>query len=735
MPFSLLIIMLLISGVELALGILVLVKNSHSKINLYFFGFSLAVILWTISNYLADALFSFFWTRMTYVGSTGIAFFLVLFVDSLELPTKFIRWTKWLIIFFTAFISILVWIPKVFLESVIPYDQGVNLITGPLYIFYPIFFGTAALIALGQLIYKFKQAKGIRRIQLKYLLYGIIVSLILGFLLNSIIPLITGDYYVTKYGPLSAMFFIGFTTYAIVRYRFMDIRIFIGKAITYILVAAFAYGAFYGIIWFNNEIFGSVFSLGAYLIGIVFAIAFTIIFYPLQKLIQKITKHYLFAEVYNSQEVISTLTNQLTTIINLKQIIDLIVDTIRSTMNLDRSGVLLIETSVKPIKYKIAKVVGFDEHNGISLVQDNFLTQYLTKTQKPIVKEELDFLSEQAKNKNDKQNLLTLRDHMHKIEASICLPLISQNTLIGIVVLGSKVSGGAYTNEDLNLLTSLSNQASIAITNARYYKETQDFNKTLQKKVDEQTKEIKDKAEHMLKLLQMRSEFLDIASHQLRTPTSVIKGTLAMMKAGDMDKMSAEDKAKFVDAMYWKSVKLEEIINDILMASEMDTAGDNSMELNDQVDLSILIDKVVSQHGLDAENKKLQIIWTKPTEPMILQGNSRYLEEAINNILDNAIKYTAQGSITVSLIKDKGKSLLTIQDTGIGIPKEDQDKVFKKFIRAKNARNAYTDGSGLGLFIVKEVVDKHPGAKVWVESEENKGTKVYLEFTLLATNK
>ena len=261
--------------------------------------------------------------------------------------------------------------------------------------------------------------------------------------------------------------------------------------------------------------------------------------------------------------------------------------------------------------------------------------------------------------------------------------------------------------------------------------ELKGLSEKLEDRVAEQTKEIKAKATRMLKLVEMRSEFLDIASHQLRTPVSVIKGTLAMLKEGDLSKTSLIERDKFIDGMYQKSIKLEEIINNILMASEMDTAAGKSMVLSDKIDLTELTDKILSQHKLDVQNKKLKLIWQKPNESLFIQGSFRYIEEMINNLLDNAIKYTSQGSVTIILAKNKQKVLFSIQDTGIGIPKADQTNVFKKFVRAKNAKETYTDGSGLGLFIVKKIIDKHPGASLRLESEENKGAKFYLEFNLL----
>jgi signal transduction histidine kinase len=111
--------------------------------------------------------------------------------------------------------------------------------------------------------------------------------------------------------------------------------------------------------------------------------------------------------------------------------------------------------------------------------------------------------------------------------------LIANKKLIGIIVLGSKVSGDAYTHEDLELLDTLSKQASVAIENARQYKQIQDFGKTLQGKVDEQTKDIAEKNAHLQELLAMKSDFLRVVNHQLNTPFSIMRGYFSMMKEGD----------------------------------------------------------------------------------------------------------------------------------------------------------------------------------------------------------
>jgi len=117
--------------------------------------------------------------------------------------------------------------------------------------------------------------------------------------------------------------------------------------------------------------------------------------------------------------------------------------------------------------------------------------------------------------------------------------------------------------------------------------------------------------------------------------------------------------------------------------------------------------------------------------------SGEFLEQAIYNLVDNAIKYTPQGHVEIFLGADKENIQINVQDSGIGIPLKDQSRVFEKFARGKNATDMYTDGSGLGLFIVKRIVEAHHGGKILLKSEEGKGTtfSISLPFIPSASGK
>lgn len=253
---------------------------------------------------------------------------------------------------------------------------------------------------------------------------------------------------------------------------------------------------------------------------------------------------------------------------------------------------------------------------------------------------------------------------------------------------------------------------------------------TLKQRVDEQTKDLKHQAEHLQKLLTMRSEFLDIASHQLKTPVSVILGTASMFKEGCMDKLPKEQQAKFVGNIFYKAKKLSVIISDILRASEMDT---DEFKLSEASIKPTQVEEIIKAVHEDlkplAEEKQIKLQYQKSKQPVSqIMSSADFLEQAIYNLVDNAIKYTAKGSVKISLSEAGSRTIIKVEDTGIGIPEGDKKKMFDKFARAKNAVNMYTDGSGLGIFIVKKIVEAHKGGQIGFESEEGKGTVFTISF-------
>lgn len=251
--------------------------------------------------------------------------------------------------------------------------------------------------------------------------------------------------------------------------------------------------------------------------------------------------------------------------------------------------------------------------------------------------------------------------------------------------------------------------------------------------------------EALERLNQAKSEFLNLASHQLRTPVSVIKGVASMMKEGSFDKFPKDKQTTFIGGLYDKTLKLEDIINDILNASEMTSVKFKvTPERAELVDSETLVSEIVKGFEPKLIERQIELnvhIDNKPLPKIICQ--QEFLKDALGNLIENAIKYTpsaksdrytrdtreGKAEINVSVFKKDDNIVFQVQDNGIGIPKNEIATLFKKFQRGSNARNMYTDGSGLGLYIVREIVEGH-GGKVWVESEINKGSSFFISLPI-----
>lgn len=398
--------------------------------------------------------------------------------------------------------------------------------------------------------------------------------------------------------------------------------------------------------------------------------------------------------------------------LDLEKVLDAVMDAVIKVSGADRGLLYLLDKEGKTLKATVGRGGPYEMYKNLEVSVDKSILRKVIESRQALVVE--DVAKESDINKSHVERV--------KTPGFIAVPLMTKEKVLGVIGVDNQKTKRPLSEINVNLLSTLANQAAIAIENSRLYHEIEGFTKTLQQKVDAATAEIK-------RLYDMKGEFLDIASHQLRTPVSVIMGTLDMLKEGTLQKLPQEKQDKFIDNVFQKAKKLGSIINDLLSASEMDTGRMDMEDTMDITNIEPLIEKIVNDAMPRAKGKGLDLKFNKPDVPLPkVNISERYLNQAITNLVDNAVKYTKEGWVVVKVYKQNGNVQIEVADTGIGIPKTDMPKLFQKFIRAKNAKDMYTDGSGLGLFIIKKIVESHPGGKVWVKSEEGQGSKFFIRL-------
>jgi len=235
-------------------------------------------------------------------------------------------------------------------------------------------------------------------------------------------------------------------------------------------------------------------------------------------------------------------------------------------------------------------------------------------------------------------------------------------------------------------------------------------------KIQEQHKDI-------MRNARLRQEFTANVSHELKTPLTAISGYAELIETG---MASEEDTVRFARGIHGSADRLLTLINDIIRLSELDSG--EAEVVFENLDLYDMAASCVEMLQLSAERNGVTI--SVNGDRQHIRGNKQMIEELLYNLCDNAIRYNnAGGSVEVKVCsgKRKGETLLSVKDTGIGIPGEHQERIFERFYRVDKSRSKSTGGTGLGLAIVKHIVAKH-GASMELESEAGKGTEIRVTF-------
>jgi two-component system phosphate regulon sensor histidine kinase PhoR len=225
----------------------------------------------------------------------------------------------------------------------------------------------------------------------------------------------------------------------------------------------------------------------------------------------------------------------------------------------------------------------------------------------------------------------------------------------------------------------------------------------------------------------MKTEFVSVAAHQLRTPLSAIKWTLKMLLEGDVGELNTEQK-EFLNKTYISNERMIGLINDLLNVTRIEEG--RYLYKPGTVDFMKEVIYVIDSYKDIISKRGVKVSVVKPKEklPNMLLDVEK-IRLSIQNLLDNAIKYTPSGkSIKITVSKKDNDVIFEITDKGIGIPKEQQKRLFSKFFRGENAVKQETEGSGLGLFIARNIIEAHKG-KIWFESKKE-GTSFFFSLPL-----
>jgi PAS domain S-box-containing protein len=292
-----------------------------------------------------------------------------------------------------------------------------------------------------------------------------------------------------------------------------------------------------------------------------------------------------------------------------------------------------------------------------------------------------------------------------KLASLLILPLRTRREVIGALIIAANDPDRAMTDDKLPLAEVLAERASLAIENARLYTEQVEA----RRKVED--------------LSRLKDEFLSIASHELRTPVTSIKGytQLAKMLIKEGDLGTSEE---YLDIALDQIDRMSRLILELLDVSRIETGR---LEIRrEPIAWAHFVRDVVHRHHTTVSERRFHV--SVPDDGKIVTGDRDRLEQVLGNLLENAVKYSPDGSDVTVTVEDRGDSFVTaVCDRGIGIPADELVQVFERFHRGRQVSSTNYGGLGLGLYITKQIIERH-GGTIWVDSKEGQGTSFYFSL-------
>jgi signal transduction histidine kinase len=690
----------------LSLAVASLVKRGYTySINRLFTAFSVLTALWIVSNHISNDVeipshVALYADYVVFSSSFGVSILLVQFVVKfassrrLEIFVKRIMPALWVMCAMCA-------TPLVAAGVEIQGDVYAVIFGPLLWLYAVLLFFLVGLIIYG-VIHGLRYTKGIRRRQLVSIGTGLLVSVPLVFLISFVIPLVTGMFEVTEFGITPLIILVISLYYGVVRYKLFDIRSAIIRAGAYTLslltLAAIYCCLAYTIsfVIFSND---DNVSMGISPINVLLALLLAFIFQPVKRFFDKITNKFFYRDSYDSDDFFARLNEMLTNTNDLRGLLERAADEIGRTLKSEQAFFFINTFNGRYVSAGTPHHKQLPKNDAAQLgaarsTVDDVIVATLLETNNPI-----------------RRMMVS-----HRIE--VVLPLVQAGKPIGYLCLGEHQTFG-YTNRDMKVLGTIADALTIAIQNALSIQEVKDLNENLQQRINDATKELRASNVQLQRLDKAKDEFVSMASHQLRTPLTSVKGYISMVLDGDAGKIT-EAQSRLLEEAFVSSERMVNLINDFLNMSRIQT-GKFLIEKT-PVDLSKVVKQEIDSLRPSAAARNLKFVFHAPKKFPLLYLDESKIRQVIMNFSDNALYYSRSDKpIIIGLSVEDSEILFTVKDSGIGVPKSEQAQLFTKFYRATNARKQRPDGTGVGLYLAKRVVDAHNGQIVF-ESTEGKGS-------------
>jgi signal transduction histidine kinase len=512
-------------------------------------------------------------------------------------------------------------------------------------------------------------------------------------------------------------------SYAMLSYYLPNVRSVIRQAASATLITLVTAGLFLLSFLLLQSLLRSPLLAGYALAGAaIMSVLLSIVIQPVRRAATDLVERFLFGEGYDPARALRDYSAAITNILDLDMLVTMAIGIISEVLEI-RRGTLLLMTEREDGHIEVRIIPGMGE---VSVKTAEFdpnspILAHLNQTGQPLSQYEIDILPE------FRTSPPWERAWLEELNMELYVPIRRQSLLVGILALGGKAGEAPYSDQDLNMLSTLTGQTAVALQNARLVSDLKALNADITSLNDELTHTNR----RLEKLDEAKTNFIQIASHELRTPLTQVRGYADIMAdVVQSGEPSPAQLAQVSQGISRATVRLEEIISAMLDVSQIDV---ESLSLNRTLLAMTTVMRIALDNYRTALEQRKQTLSIEGLEGLPpIQGDLQRLCQAFGNIIGNCIKYTPDGgriAINGRHFQEAGVGgtpityvEITVADTGIGIDAEDRELIFEKFYRV-GSPDLHSTGStkfkgagpGLGLPISRGVIKAH-GGRVWVES-------------------
>ncbi len=362
----------------------------------------------------------------------------------------------------------------------------------------------------------------------------------------------------------------------------------------------------------------------------------------------------------------------------------------------EATSILLLDPNTRELRFKATSAGTKPEIVDYPVPLDKSIAGAILQTNRPMVVNDV--------SQDPRWNPDIAKSIGFATDSILGVPMRGEEGAVGVLEAINKIDG-EFDNEDVEILGILANLAGVAVEKARLIEELRQANHKLNE------------------LDRLKSDFISLAAHELRTPLSIILGYAAYLS----EEVEAGAKNQ-VQSVLRAALKLRSLIEDMINLKYVD-AGISDLE-SEQFSLNELVENILEDHRPTIKAKRLNLSVSKTDEPMMISGHRGMIEAAVSNLINNAVKFTPEaGDIWLNLATRHGEAWLSVRDTGIGMEPEQVQRVFERFYQVEPHMRRRYEGLGLGLAIASELAELH-GGRVWASSQVGQGSEFLIALPL-----